>query len=64
VLFTSALSFEKAVWARHPGLLIMAIGDVTAGKMQNAGVAPDVSGDGSLEGSLLALNRYLSTGEK
>jgi uroporphyrinogen-III synthase len=59
LLFTSAMSFEKAVWQHRPGLLIMAIGDVTAEKMRNAGVVPAVVGDGSLEGALTALNTYL-----
>jgi len=59
VLFTSALSFSKAVWTPHPEQLIMAIGDVTAGVMQEAGVSPAVVGDGSLEGTLAALDLYL-----
>jgi uroporphyrinogen-III synthase len=59
VLFTSAMSFEKAVWTPHRGLLIMAIGESTAGVMRTRGVIPDVSGDGSLEGTLRALNEYI-----
>lgn len=59
VLFTSALSFAKAVWEKHPGLLVMAIGEITAEKMRMAGTNPLVIGDGSLEGSLRALNDYL-----
>ncbi len=59
VLFTSAMSFEKAVWAPRRGLLIIAIGESTAGVMRNKGVPPDVSGDGSLEGTLRALNGYI-----
>jgi uroporphyrinogen-III synthase len=59
VLFTSAMSFEKAVWTPRPGLLIIAIGESTAGVMRNRGVIPDVSGDGSLEGALHALSGYI-----
>ena len=59
VLFTSAMSFDKAVWTPRPGLLIIAIGDSTAGFMRGKGVIPDVSGDGSLEGTLCALNEYI-----
>ncbi len=59
LLFTSAMSFEKAVFTPRPGLLIMAIGDVTAEKMRKAGVEPEIVGDGSLEGTLAALNTRL-----
>ena len=59
VLFTSAMSFEKAVWTPRQGLLIIAIGESTAGVMRNRGIIPDVSGDGSLEGTLRALNEYI-----
>lgn len=58
LLFTSAMSFTKAVWIPRPDLLIMAIGKVTAGAMQQGGVSPTVVGDGSLEGTLAALNKY------
>jgi len=58
VLFTSAMSFEKAVWTPRPGLLVIAIGESTEGVMRNRGVIPDVRGDGSLEGTLRALNGY------
>lgn len=61
VLFTSAMSFKKAVWIPHPGLLVMAIGEITAGTMREDGTDPAVVGDGSLEGSLGALNTYLAT---
>jgi uroporphyrinogen-III synthase len=37
----------------------MAIGEVTAGVMRAGGVIPAVVGDGSLEGTLAALNRFL-----
>jgi uroporphyrinogen-III synthase len=60
VLFTSAMSFKKAVWTSRPELLIMAIGEITGGVMQNAGTDPSVVGDGSLEGTLAALNAYLA----
>ena len=55
VLFTSANSFSEAVWSRREGLLVCAIGDVTADRMREAGVEPDCVGDGSLEGALRAL---------
>ena len=60
ILFTSAMSFTKAVWTRQPDLLVMAIGDITAAAMRAAGVNPAVVGDGSLEGSMIALNDYLT----
>jgi uroporphyrinogen-III synthase len=60
LLFTSAMSFEKAVWTPKKGLLIMAIGEITAEKMRDAGVVSVVTGDGSLEGTLSALNTYIS----
>lgn len=60
ILFTSAESFRQAVWSQHPSLLVMAIGDITAAVMRDNGVFPAVIGDGSLEGSLAALNRYLA----
>jgi uroporphyrinogen-III synthase len=60
VLFTSAMSFKKAVWAPRPGLLVMAIGEITADAMRMGGAAPAVIGDGSLEGTLGALNAYLT----
>ena len=60
VLFTSAMSFKKAVWTPRPGLLVMAIGEITAGAMRTGGTDPSVVGDGSLEGTLGALNRYLA----
>jgi uroporphyrinogen-III synthase len=60
ILFTSAMSFAKAVWTTHPDLLVMAIGDITAAAMRRAGINPAVVGDGSLEGSLRALNEYIN----
>jgi uroporphyrinogen-III synthase len=59
ILFTSAMWFAKARWTPRPGLLVMAIGEITAAVMQEAGTAPGVVGDGSLEGTLQALNTYL-----
>jgi uroporphyrinogen-III synthase len=59
ILFTSAMSFKKAAWTPHPGLLIMAIGEITAEAMRSGGTDPEVVGDGSLEGTLGALNTYL-----
>lgn len=60
ILFTSAMSFARAVWTKRPDLLVMAIGDITAAAMQSAGTNPVVVGDGSLEGSLRALNEYIA----
>ena len=63
ILFTSAMSFVKAKWTPRPGLLVMAIGDITAAAMRNGGTEPTVVGDGSLEGTLKVLNaRLASTG--
>jgi len=58
ILFTSAMSFAKAVWTRDMELIVIAIGEITADRMIRAGTTPDVIGDGSLEGSLRALNEY------
>ena len=60
ILFTSAMSFKKAVWTPRPGLLVMAIGEITADAMRQGGTDPAVVGDGSLEGTLGALNAYLA----
>lgn len=62
ILFTSAMSYRKALWNTRPDLLVMAIGDITAAAMQEGGHPPSVTGDGSLEGSLAALNRHLAEG--
>lgn len=59
VIFTSAGSFSHAVWNRRPDLLLIAIGEITAKAMRKGGVEPRVIGDGSLEGTLQALSRYL-----
>jgi uroporphyrinogen-III synthase len=60
ILFTSAMSFAKAVWTKHSDLVVIAIGDITAATMRAAGTNPVVVGDGSLEGTLMALNDYLT----
>jgi uroporphyrinogen-III synthase len=62
LLFTSAGSFRAAVWTDRPDLLLLAIGTVTASAMQKEGFPPAVIGDGSLEGTLQALNRYRERG--
>ena len=62
LLFTSAMSHAKAVWSSRPDLLIMAIGEITAAAMEKAGTTPVVVGDGSLEGTLAALNTHLKSG--
>ena len=59
VLFTSSMSFKASIWKRHPKLLIMAIGEVTAKVMTQAGMPPDIVGDGSLEGTLDEINMHL-----
>jgi len=41
----------------------MAIGDITASAMREGGDPPAVVGDGSLEGTLRALNAYLAQEE-
>ena len=42
-------------------IIMIAIGDVTASAMMYGGCPPSVVGDGSVEGSLIALNSYLWT---
>jgi uroporphyrinogen-III synthase len=39
---------------------VIAIGDITAAAMRAGGVNPVVIGDGSLEGTMVALNDYLA----
>jgi uroporphyrinogen-III synthase len=63
VLFTSAMSYKEAVWTPRPGLLVIAIGEITADAMRRGGSDPAVVGDGSLEGTLGALNAYLAEQE-
>jgi len=64
ILFTSAMSFSKAVWNQHLDIIVIAIGDITAAAMQAAGTIPVVVGDGSLEGAMIALNNYLNRQRK
>lgn len=59
LLFTSAMSFREAIWKHRPGLLLIAIGEITGAAMREGGYPPDVIGDGSLAGTLEALNRHL-----
>jgi uroporphyrinogen-III synthase len=58
------MSFTKAVWTKRPDLLVMAIGDITAAAMRAGKVDPAVVGDGSIEGSMKALNDYLTRQRK
>ena len=58
VLFTSAYSFRSANIKDYTNILPLAIGDITASAMREAGVEPVVVGDGSLSGTLSALNTY------
>jgi uroporphyrinogen-III synthase len=58
LLFTSAMSYTNAIWIPRPDLIVMAIGDVTAEAMMSGGTLPVIVGDGSLEGTLTALNEY------
>ncbi len=60
ILFTSAMSFSTAVYQTDAPLLKIAIGESTGAVMRSGGVLPDVTGDGSLEGALQALNAYLA----
>jgi uroporphyrinogen-III synthase len=59
ILFTSAMSFTKAIWTKRSDLLVMAIGEITAAAMSTGVTVPAVVGDGSLEGTLAALNDHL-----
>jgi uroporphyrinogen-III synthase len=61
VIFTSANSFSFALWEDRSNLLKGAIGDITAERMEKKGVIPDFIGDGSLSGTLSALNIFLAT---
>jgi uroporphyrinogen-III synthase len=60
ILFTSAMSFSAAVYQTDAPLMKIAIGESTGAVMRSSGVIPDVTGDGSLEGTLRALNTYLT----
>ncbi|WP_048062179.1 uroporphyrinogen-III synthase [Methanocorpusculum labreanum] len=59
VLFTSANSFSQARLPDLTRIIPAAIGEITAERMKEGGVTPIVVGDGSLEGTLIALNGYL-----
>jgi uroporphyrinogen-III synthase len=59
IIFTSVLSFRNAVWTRGPSLLLIAIGKRTAEAMIQDGCTPAVVGNGSIPGTLEALNRHL-----
>lgn len=61
ILFTSPEAFEMSRLPNTKDLILIAIGDVTASAMMYGGCAPSVVGDGSIEGSLIALNSYLWT---
>jgi uroporphyrinogen-III synthase len=58
VLFTSAMSFTRGVWEKRSGLLVLAIGEITADAIRREGIEPAVTGDGTLEGTLMALQAY------
>lgn len=59
IIFTSGNSFSLAVWDSEQDLIVVAIGDITAERILKAGITPAVVGDGSLEGTLKALNMHL-----
>jgi uroporphyrinogen-III synthase len=59
LLFTSAMSFREARWRPRPGLILIAIGEITADAMREGGHEAAVVGDGSLAGTIAALNRHL-----
>jgi len=61
VLFTSPEAFEMSRLPKVKDIIMIAIGDVTANAMMYGGCPPSVVGDGSVEGSLIALNSYLWT---
>ena len=55
LLFTSSKSFTDAVLPDLSGILLMAIGEITAETMRKNGCVPEIVGDGSLKGTLDAL---------
>lgn len=57
-LFTSAMSYREARWRPRDDLLLVAIGEITADAMRAGGHPPAVVGDGSLAGTLAALNLH------
>ena len=64
ILFTSAMSYTKAIWTPREDLFVMAIGDMTAAAMRTDGTIPVIVGDGSLEGTLATLNNYLENNRR
>lgn len=61
ILFTSPTAFHLAKLPKMNEIIQMAIGDVTANEMMYGGDVPAVVGDGSIEGTLKALDAYLLT---
>ncbi|HJJ28894.1 MAG TPA: uroporphyrinogen-III synthase [Methanocorpusculum sp.] len=61
VLFTSPIAFKLAKLPPMGNIIPMAIGTVTADAMMYGGWNPAVIGDGSIEGTLVALNSYIWT---
>ncbi len=61
ILFTSPIAFKLAILPKMENIIQMAIGEVTANEMMYGGDAPAIIGDGSIEGTLKALNAYLVT---
>ncbi|HJJ28246.1 MAG TPA: uroporphyrinogen-III synthase [Methanocorpusculum sp.] len=57
VLFTSAASFREANLPDTKGKILLAIGDITANEMKSAGVIPDYTGNGSVEGTIEKLSQ-------
>lgn len=64
ILFTSAMSFSTAVYDADIPVMKIAIGESTGAVMRGRGIIPDITGDGSLEGTLQELNRHLATKDK
>ena len=64
ILFTSAMSFSTAVYDADIPVMKIAIGDSTGAVMRSRGIIPDITGDGSLEGTLQELNRHLAAKNK
>ncbi|KAF1074496.1 RNA-guided pseudouridylation complex pseudouridine synthase subunit Cbf5 [Methanogenium sp. MK-MG] len=58
ILFTSANSHTYATYQKE-GLLPLAIGEITAERMRADGTEPVAVGNGTLMGTLAALNHYL-----
>ena len=64
ILFTSAMSFSTAVYDADIPVMKIAIGESTGAVMRGRGIIPDITGDGSLEGTLQELNRHLAAKNK